>query len=293
MSSPCGDDVRVFAREFFRDQVVSLSALPSINVHEAFTNYLVERGNSRLLSDEFSERNMSNLLDLVQKRADEWIALDLNSPIHIVENGPQVITWSHPKFVDVSGRNPISSDFCSILNILRNCKPREFLGYAACYLHAIGCDKIFITDASGDAGIDLLGVFNQGPFRNVCIFVQSKTTNATSMINKETLLCDYSKYLLLRKLDRWNDYCQSSGLLNSIDGMGCVFMFLSNSEFKEGLRTAAVGLEVLLRSGRQIASTISEVANLESIQQAIEAIQPFNASITKNLAKTLDQYLKS
>lgn len=287
MSNPSGDDVRNFARMFYREQVISLSARASINIREAFVEFLIDRGAVKYLADEFAERNISAVMSQIQKRSDEWDALDLKSPAHILEEGPQLITWAHPLFEHLSGRQPISADFCSVLETLRNCKPREFLGYAACYLCVIGCDRIFITDTSGDAGVDLIGVFSRGPFRNVCIFCQSKTTGPNSMINKETLLCDYSKYLLLRKVDQWEEYCESSGLLKSIDGMSSIFMFVTNSEFKDGLRDAAVGLEVLLRSGRQIASALTQCSSVELIEKAIDSIRPFEASTSKNLAKPL------
>jgi len=295
MPSPTGDDIRHFARELFRTRVVSTVADASINVMGEFAEYLISKGHSRIVSDEYAERHITHVIELIHKRADEWSILGVKSPIHILDNGPQLITWAHPLFVNISGKQAITSDFCAVLDCIRHCDSREFLGYGACYLFALGCERIFITDTSGDGGIDLVGVFNRGPMRNVCVFVQSKTVQpkageALGMVNKDTLLCDYSKYLLLRKMPQWNEYCQSSGLMQSIDGMGCIFMFLSNSEFKPGLREAAIGLEVLLRSGLQIAASITELGSLVTIQAALEAMRPFSANISKNLAKTLQHY---
>jgi hypothetical protein len=291
MASPGEKEVRKFARKLFSKYVVIPMPEHKINIRTKFLEYLQESGFPKITSFEFAENNLGFLIDLIQEKCNEWDKLDLKSPLHVVNQTSNLITWPHPKFTEISGKTPLSSDYCAILQAIRNAKPREFLGYVACYLYAIGCTRIFITDTTGDGGIDLLGSFSNGNLRNICIFVQSKSSGPDSQLNKEVMLSDYSKFLLLRKLPKWSEYCKCMGVDSSISGMGSIFLFLSNSEFKFGLQDAASGLEIVLRSGRQIASALASLGAFCKLNRAIEALSPFEVNLSKNLHSIIERNL--
>ncbi|MFT4177406.1 MAG: hypothetical protein QM627_12225 [Luteolibacter sp.] len=291
MSSPGETEVRQFARKLFSEHVVIPTPEHKINTQTKFLEYLQASGFPKITSFEFAERNLGFLLQLIVDKCNEWDDLDLKSPLHILNQTGNLITWPHPKFTEISGKTPLSGDYCAILQAIRNAKPREFLGYVACYLYAIGCTRIFITDTSGDGGIDLLGSFSNGNLRNICIFVQSKSSGPDSQLNKEVLLSEYSKFLLLRRLPKWSEYCKCTGVDSSISGMGSIFMFLSNSEFKPGLQDAASALEIVLRSGRQVASALASLGPFCTLKRAIDALTPFEVNLSKNLHSVIGRNL--
>lgn len=291
MSSPGETEISLFARLLFTDQVLIQRPVHTINTMVNFKDFLISKKFPAIISAEFAERNLGNVIVKIFERCEEWSELGLKNPLHILDQKGRLITWLHPRFEEISGKKPLSPDYCSILKSIQAADSREFLGYCACYLYALGCTKIFITDSSGDGGIDLVGSFSDGMLRNVCIFVQAKTTASPSQLSKEVLLADYSKFLLLRKMPKWSEYSKAMGADSSISGMGSIFIFLSNSEFKPGLRDAAVGLEILLRSGRQAAGALAEIGGPTRINRVVDALRPFEASSSKNLFPVIQRNL--
>jgi hypothetical protein len=131
----------------------------------------------------------------------------------------------------------------------------ELLFYLAAYLYAIGCDNIYVTDKSGDGGIDLIGLKTAGHYKGLCFVVQSKF--AGNSVGKDSFLCDYSKSILSEKTGRWKKYVEEIGLDKNKDGFSKAYIFATNNEFKDSIREAARELGVTLRSGRQIAHCLS------------------------------------
>ena len=72
------------------------------------------------------------------------------------------ICWFHHKFEEETGFEGLPTTFSWVLEWLDNLSPREFLIPCAMYLKLLGASKIFITDSSGDEGIDCLGVVYGG-----------------------------------------------------------------------------------------------------------------------------------
>ena len=292
MSAPGEPEIRLFARSLFTQKVLIANPAQAINTLSSFADFLKEKCFPPMISHEFAERNLGYLLSLIHERCEEWRNLGLRSPLHVLDQRGRLITWPHPKFEEISGREPLASGYCEILEKVRLAGAREFLGFVACYLYGIGCTRIFISDAPGDGGIDVIGTYTKGDLKNVCVFVQAKTSSPDTQLDKGVLLTDYAKFLLLRKTQRWVDYCKSLGASTSISGMGTVFMFMSNVEYKAGLRDAAQGLEVLLRSGRQIADVLARLGNLQKVSEAIEAMRPFEMNLSKNLHSTIERHLR-
>lgn len=293
MTQPCDGDIRKFLREFLPKEVLVTNPKPSVNALTKFKEYLRSQEFSGIICEEFAEKNSSNLVNQIITWCEEWTLLGLNKPLHLMNQKGGMITWAHPKFEQLSGYSPLDQQYCSILKWVREANERQLLGYAALFLYSLGFTKIFITDTSGDGGIDLVGSCADSRLLNLCFFIQCKTTNDNKQLDKGILLSDYSKYLLLRKISKWNQYLKSLGVEHSISGMSSVFCFVSNSEFKPGFREAAVHLEVLIRSSRQIAASISKLGDIQQIEKALISMSPFDASTSNNLYKTIHQHFKS
>lgn len=281
MSGTKGHEIRSFARALIKDKILVTTPKNVINPSLEFSNYLIAEGRDRQESIEFAERNKNNLISQLRDLCSEWKELGLDMPLCVTNHN--IITWQHPSFQNYSQHPPIGADFTKILAIIRNTDAKSFLGVVAIYLSAIGCKKIFITDTSGDGGIDLIASLGRGDLHQICFFVQAKTSTGNGA-KKEALLTDYSKYLLIRRLKIWDRYIKACGLDKSISGISSVFIFSTNAEFRPGIRESALGLEVMLRSGRQIANSTSKVYTSGQVQHILEQLDPYNANLDINLA---------
>jgi len=271
----------MFARELIREHILIDSPARVLNPVLEFSRYLTLRGIDSKESAEFAERNRKNLILEINTLCGEWEKLGLDMPLCISES--RVITWIHPSFMDHSDFPPITREFTQILSAVRGAAPRDFLGIMACYLVSIGCTKVFITDTSGDCGIDLIASFGSGELGQVCLFVQAKTSTGIAT-KKEALLADFSKFLLLKRLPKWNTYIKACELDRSISGLSTIFAFTTNAEFREGIRESALGLEVMLKSGRQIAASISKKFTSEQFERAVSSLRPYIVSLSINVA---------
>jgi len=241
-------------------------------------------------SAEYAEKNKANVINQIRDLSNEWVSLGVKMPVAVV--GESVITWKHDRFRELSDGDPIPQHFPDVLKGLRRSDGASFLGYVACYLFCIGCERIYITDQSHDGGIDLVGAFGPGNLAHVGIFVQAKSSEGTST-KRETLLAEYAKFLLLRKMGKWSEYLRCLGLNESLSGLSPVYLFATNAEFSNGIRAAARDLEAGLRTGKQIAATISDAMSVAQLEAALDVIKPFKASLEMNLAKRIRSAIAS
>lgn len=287
MPQPSGSDLAEFSYSRLWESVVTPAALERLNARAAFADFLRSKSYSSFIAEEYAERNVSLLLQQILKVCDEWEAIGIPRPLEIVDQSGSIITWKHPKFERISGRKSLPEDFCDVWTWVRSCREREFLFCCSAYLYLLGCSRVFITDASGDGGIDLIGVHEAEPFRGMCFLVQAKT--AGSDVGKESLFSDYTKYLLLRHTSKWGEYCKALGVDRTRDGVGLIYIFASNREFNPAIVQAARDLPIMLRSGRQLAHGLSRKADLRRWLVARANIGSIDTSLSKNLVATIAQ----
>jgi hypothetical protein len=281
MSRPSGSDVLEFSYHHIWESVVTENVAERINTRAEFVNFLKSKGHVQMIAEEYAEKNIGLLLNRVQAVCEQWDALGIPRPLEVIDQGGSMITWRHPKFEAISGRRKLSENFCDVWRWVRDSRDREFLLCCAAYLHLIGCSRIYITDTSGDGGIDLIGIYENEPLRGVCFLVQAKT--ALNEVGKESLFSDYTKYLLLRRNARWSEYEKALGIDRTADGVGIVYLFASNQEFNPPIVQAARDLPIMLRSGRQIAHALSNRAPISTWIRVRDHVGETSASLSRNL----------
>ncbi|PWU19859.1 MAG: hypothetical protein C5B50_05365 [Verrucomicrobia bacterium] len=289
MPLPSGNDVSEFSYRHIWDSVIGANVPERLNARVEFASFLKTRGCVAMVADEYAEKNIDLILTKILIVCGEWESLGIPCPLHVTDQHGAIVTWKHPKFGTISGRATLPQHYCDVWQWVRSCYEREFLFCCATYLFLLGCTRIFITDTSGDAGLDLIGIHEKGPFKGVCFLVQAKT--AQNEVSKETLFSDYTKFLLLRHSLKWHDYQKAVGIDKAADGIGLVYIFASNLEFNPAIVEAAKNLPIVLRSGRHLAYTLSLKADLNKWSTARTHVGALDASLTRNLYVPLSQIL--
>lgn len=281
MPRPSGNDLAEFSYSRIWEAVVSTAAAERINARAAFVDFLILKSHPALIAEEYAEKNVPLLLEQILKVCDQWESLGIPRPLEVVDQKGSIITWRHPNYEKISGRKKLPDSFCDVWAWVRSAREREFLFCCAAYLFLLGCSRIFVTDTTGDGGVDLIGIHEADPFRGMCFLVQAKS--ALSQVGKESLFSDYTKYLLLRHAARWEEYRKVLGVDKSSDGIGIIYIFASNQEFCPAIIQAARDLPIMLRSGRQLAHGLAKRADLRRWMAAQAAVGSTDASLSRNL----------
>jgi hypothetical protein len=289
MSRPSSKEVSEFAYHCLWDSVFQGGVADRFSARSEFSVFLKARGFAQIIAEEFAESNIGLLLTKVLKVCGEWEALGIPSPLHVVDQEGTMVTWKHPNYETISGRTRLSEGFCDVWQWVKGCRDREFLFCCAAYLFQLGCSRIYVTDTTGDAGLDLIGIHEGGPFRGMCFAVQAKT--AAIEVGKESLFSDYTKFLLLRYNIKWDEYQRATGIDKACDGVGLVYIFASNQEFNPAIVQAARDLPIMLRSGRQIAHDLAKRADLKRWMAVRDQVGEANASTTRNLQVAISKAL--
>ncbi|GEM_PF-2075251 len=265
---------------------------PTLNVQRAFRDHLASQLRAKLMADELAEKWRLNLLQLIERQlVENWDGLGVPRPMALLNDEETLVTWTHPKFSELSGLDPLRNEFFAIMDWLNGLSSQEFLIPCVCLLALIGADPIFVTEGSGDGGVDCIGKIERGPLRSLCLFVQAKTSS--SRITRDRLLMEYGKYQMLPHLDRYKLYRENLGLNSSSDGASLMYMLVSNNEFDAPARSVASNLGVLLRSRTQLAYWLWACTSREVLEKLIENLRQFarpGGSFT-NLAPRIKSHL--
>ena len=263
------DAVRKFVYDELIGAALAIDPPDSLNIPQQFTNFLVGANFNRLLAEEEAEKQS----DLVRRRLDDardqWLGIGLPAPIAYADNDDVLLTWKHARYREITGHEPLSTEFVETHEWLTSLKQREFLLPCAAFLKIIGCDSIFITDGPRDEGIDCIGKIANGPLRSILIFVQSKTSEAVKRLSKEVLYQEYGKYATLPTTDKYREYQRALNVEESRDGSARIYFVMSNGEFTKEAQVVAGRLGVLLRSVRQLAYFLS----IHSTPQQLKRLQ--------------------
>jgi len=266
------DYVRDYIFDNLVPKILSSSELTKVNLQRGFRDYLISQGVSELIATENAEKWLSNLQSHIEKAKSNWLRLGVPSPFDFSANGLLIISHYHPKWKDITGRNPLPAEFCGILEWIKSLDGKQFLFICAVFLKTIDSDPIYITDASGDGGIDLIGKSSSGPLRSQLFYIQSKTSQ--KRISRDALLLEYGKYSSTQNTLLFDEYEEALGIQNSLDGSTSTYLFISNNEFAHSAKEHASNLKILLRSGTQIAYWLSMQTNLSNLKGLLSVLTP-------------------
>ena len=286
-------EIRSYLYDFLFTKILNQGCPRTLNIQRSFRDHLALKEHLEDSADELSEKWHQNLLYRIEQNLSEaWDGLGVPRPIALLDNdNTTLVTWSHPRYSTLTGLGPLPEEFIAIVNWLQSLDPREFLIPCACLLSLIGAEHIYITEGTGDGGIDCIGKIENGPLRSLCLFVQAKTSN--SGVKREILLTEYGKFKMLPFLRPYQQYLEKLQVENSFDGMGISFLIVSNNEFLPGARSAASTLGIILRSRKQLAYWLSTKASLAELEKLLKELHKYvqrDASI--NLAPHIQKYLK-
>jgi len=288
MPGPTHADTSQFAAGHIWQTAATQVAPEKMTIQREFSQFLRTKGYAELICEEYAESNLNLCIEYISREVEGWNSLGVSSPLQVISNG-RVVTWRHPHFQEITGLKPLHPDFCDIWEWIKSISSREFLFCCSGMLWCIGCSKIFISDTSGDAGIDLLGIIENGPLRGVVVLVQAKTANDD--VNKECVYSDYAKYLLLKHQNKWGEYRRSLDIEKRTDGCSELYLFSSNREFRPSICAAGKELSFMLRSGRQIAQILSLSGNLRQWMRAREEVGGLEASLARDISTPISRVL--
>ncbi len=287
-------EIRSYLYDFLFLEILNQKCPRTLNIQRTFRDHLARKESLKDFADELSERWHQNLLYRIEQNLSEsWDGLGVPRPIALLDNdNTTLVTWSHPKYSTLTGLGPLPDEFIATVNWLKNLNAQEFLIPCSCLLSLIGAEHIYITEGTGDGGIDCIGKIENGPLRSLCLFVQAKTSK--SGVRRETLLTEYGKFKTLPSLDPYQQYLEKLEIQNSFDGMNISFLIVSNNEFFRTARSTASTLGIILRSRIQLAYWLSTKASLAELQKLLKELRKYIQSGHRsiNLAPRIHKYLK-
>lgn len=246
--------VRRFIHEHLVPAVVSTEPPIAVNVLARFAAYLVSEGAPPIVAEERAEEWRQLLIDRVTKELIRWEEVGTSRPAWFAEDERTLLTWSHPKFSDRTGFPSMGLLYFEALQWIRVLEGKHFLIPCAVFLRSIGADPIYITDGTGDEGIDLIGMVNGGALHSTTVFVQAKSGGG--QMSRDAMLLEYAKYKHLFRTNKYGEYL--SALPKSPSGSSFVYAVAARAGFAPAAQDAAARLGILLRSDIQLAQYIEE-----------------------------------
>ena len=199
---------------------------------------------------------------------ESWIQRGIPRPASIATDQRTLITWKHPNYESLTGLPSLGSAFFEILDWLGTLNPREFLIPSAVFLSHLGANRVYITDSSGDEGIDLIGAIEDGPLKSTGLFVQAKTTSNPAGVSRDAVLLEYAKYMSLPQTEKYREYIRALGIDSTIDGSTLIYVITANTRFNNPAREVAGRLGILLRSHIQLARFVQlRYETIENVRQ--------------------------
>ncbi len=291
--SAAHEAVKTFVVDHLLANSLSTNAPDVLNIAEQFNQFLMDNGFGPLRASEETEKQETLISLKLEEELEEWHALGVPTPIDYVDSNNNILlTWKHGRFSErnFDSRSYRTAEFVSVYNWLLTLQERQFLFACVLYLKQLGCDPIFVTDGSGDMGVDCIGKVSIGPFRSLAVFVQSKTMQRSQgRIAGSTLRQEYAKFVMLKRSEKYIEYLRELSAFDGQDGSGEVFFFVTNGEFKSDAQKAANQLGIVLRSKRQMAFFFSLAYTFEEIEGAFKRLTiPAGPDLDRNLSGDIE-----
>lgn len=253
-----------------------------VNLQQVFRKELQRKGFSSLRATEIAEDWLEKLQQELEKQLIEWDLLGIPRPLVEASSPFTFLTFRHRNYESVLGMQGIPTQFPEVYNFVSSLSPREFLLVPACLLQLAGCNPIFISDGSGDGGVDCIGQVIAGSIRSLCLFAQARTS--LNDISKESVQLEYAKFQDLQETGKFAEYLAALGKGNSADGRAICYLMFANAEFKEPAREYARRKGLLLRSCKQAAFWLSQNYSLDSL---LEIQKNLGVNLVRDLNKNL------
>lgn len=257
----------------------------SINVSRLFKDFLSDKDISGNV-DEISEKYLPEIIRKIDLKSEELEKLGIPKFLDKDETrDAYYLIWRHDDFRERTGIEPLPEDFTEVLDWIESLSSKEFLIACAVTLKIMGANKIFITDSSGDEGIDCIGLVESDALKSTILYVQSKTTS-NGDITRDTVLMEFGKYLSLPHTKKYQEYRSALGVDGFLDGASSIYLFISNSEFKPPAREVAKNLGILLRSKIQLALWLSQRTSRQNLDDIYEKLKlMLNADLSRDISR--------
>lgn len=250
--------------------VITSNFCPKVlNLQSYIKEYLNSSLSDEILREELALKLMPDLIRRLNLRLQVWSRLGIPYPFWPKEDDEKcLITWQHHKYEELTGFAPVQKNYIEVMGWVSDLNSKEFLVACCVYLKAIGATKIFITDGSGDCGIDVIAKVEGSAFNSFVFFVQSKTVqNKTATISRDTVLKEYGKYLSLRHEEIYQRYRRALELDNSDDGVSYCYTILANCDFHNSAKEISARIGALLRCKIQLSYFISQHFNATQLNE--------------------------
>jgi hypothetical protein len=267
-------------------RLTSGNAPDRINVSTDFRRYCNDRNGKTLVIDEIIESQKNNLVSCLVDYMRVWEGFYLPSPVDFVgKYGETLITYKHARFGEETGRPTLPESYGEVHDWIGKQSEREFLFVCACELAFMGASAIYITDKSGDEGVDLIAKFESSPLSGLTLFVQAKTS--FDLIGRDQMLTEYGKYKVGRNSPMFSTYLEALKIYESGCGHGPVYCFMANTGFKENTKIVARSLGILLRGRKQLAFSLASRYGMSKISSLRFLLPHLNADLKRNLAELI------
>lgn len=252
-----------------------------------FSLFLQRRSVPELVANDVANKQLDLIWERLRTQIDRWHIQGVIPPyIEDPEAEDTLVTWRHARYQDISGTQPLKINFFEIYNWLATQRDNDFILPCACYLRAVGCDPIFVTDGAGDEGIDCIGIIAFGPLRGTSLLVQAKSS--PSPLSADELLQEFGKSIAMRRTRRYREYLDALAVDKSRTGSADLYVLISNGDLKHGGAEAAHKIGALIRSRRQIAHALSERYTLKDLCRfRANPAFPKTSDLTLNVAPML------
>ena len=272
------------------DSIILSETCPKvINLERDFAKFLKSQyGLPAIIADEKTSEWLVLLKRRVNDYIDLWGNFGVNLPISMHPDSEEIlVTWKNENFEELLGYPALNFEYMRVFDWIRALNGKEFLLVVALCLLETGASKVFITDGSGDGGVDLIAHINSGPFSATCIFVQAKTL-ASNQLSRDTVFLEYGKYSGLLSSKISEKYFEIVERKKSHQGMSLVYQIYVNNYVMKNAKEVASELGVSLRSIRSIAHTLSQKAELATLKKCLEANRD---NLSRNLERNMVQHL--
>lgn len=279
--------IRRFVHVEIEERSFSLASPASIEIERAFVAFLTGNGVVEVKANEIFDVHRQQIMFGLEASMSGWSDLDIGRPIAFLpDDESRLVCWRNPAFDELSGFEPISEEVVMAHEWMRSNAAPAFLLPALCYLRAIGCDRIFLTDGSRDEGIDCIGRIGSGGLRSAVVFVQAKSS--TDFVSADQFSTMHSRYVGLQSTAMFRDYLAALEVPASLDGSARLFAVVTQGRFKKGAQELGWKTGSLLRSGRMLAGVLGAYYSNGRLDQiTAQTTLPSGPDLSRNLAGAL------
>lgn len=276
-----------FIVEHLERESISENGPRLYRIEQEFSLFLQRGQVPELTANDIAATQRGFVWERIRGQIERWRAQGLMPPyIEHPDVEDTLVTWRHAGYEGISGSPPLGQNFFEVYRWLEALRGNEFILACACYLRAIECDPIFVTDGGGDEGIDCIGLMKSGALRGTVLLVQAKSS--TALLSTEELLQEFGKSIGMRRTLRYMDYLRALGVHSARSGSADLYVLISNGDLKQGSIEAAPKLGALIRSRRQLAHVLSDRYTVDELRRfASNRTFPLTSDLTLNVASML------